>query len=402
MQQLDAIGIMSDHIMATYGRSVLEFDHGEGPYLVTTDGERYLDFGAGIAVNALGHAHPQLIEALTDQAKKVWHVSNLYQIPQQERLADRLCENSFADVVFFCNSGAEAVEASIKCARKYFAHKGMPEKNRLITFSGAFHGRTLATISAAKQSKHTEGFGPLLDGFDQVEFGDLAGVKAGITSQTAGILVEPVQGEGGIHVADFDFLRQLRKLCDEHGLLLILDEVQAGIGRTGKLFAHEWAEITPDILAAAKAIGGGFPLGACLTTTDAAAGMTAGSHGSTYGGNPLACAVGNAVLDIVLSPGFLAHVQDVSRLLKQKLARLNDEYPDIIEEVRGIGLLIGLKCKALNSDVVQALSDEKLLAVSAGDNVVRLLPPLIIDEHHIDEAIERIDMACRTLTQKIR
>jgi len=390
----------SDAVMPTYGRIALTIERGEGPYVFTPDGQRYLDFGSGIAVNAMGHAHPHLIDALSDQAHKLWHVSNLYQIPGQQRLAARLCAASFAEVVFFCNSGAEAVEASVKCARKYAAATGRPERYRMITFENAFHGRTLGMIAAGKQAKHVEGFGPLMDGFDQVPLGDLAAVQSAITDETAGILLEPVQGEGGIHVVPFEFMRALRRVCDERGLMLVLDEVQTGMGRTGKMFAYEWADITPDILATAKGIGGGFPLGACLATREAAVGMTAGSHGSTFGGNPLAMAVGNAVMDILLAPGFLEHVQKLSLDLKQSLARLCDQYPDIIENVRGLGLLIGLKCKTPNLELVNELLEERVLCVGAGDNVVRLIPPLTIEAEHIHEAVEALDRACQKLSRQ--
>lgn len=321
-------------VLPTYARFDLAFERGEGAYLVSTTGERYLDFGSGIAVNALGHAHPHLVEALTEQAGRLWHTSNLYEIPGQQRLAERLVEASFADTVFFNNSGAEAMECAIKMARKYHSAKGNPDRYSLITFEGAFHGRTLATISAGGQAKYLEGFGPRVEGFVQVARDDLEAVKSAIDENTAGILIEPIQGEGGINVADNEFLRALRALCDEHGILLVFDEIQCGVARTGKLFAHEWAGITPDIMAVAKAIGGGFPLGACLATEDAAAGMIAGTHGTTFGGNPLAMAVGNAVLDIVLDEGFLEKVRETGIRLSQKLAMLADEHSDIIEEVR--------------------------------------------------------------------
>ncbi|MDH3743168.1 MAG: aspartate aminotransferase family protein [Hyphomicrobiales bacterium] len=382
-------------LMPTYARIDLTFDHGNGARLVTDDGVEYLDFGAGIAVNVLGHGHPHLIEALTGQASKLWHVSNLYQSPEGERLARRLTEASFADTAFFTNSGAEALECAIKMTRKYHSATGNPQRNRVITFEGAFHGRTLATLAAGRQEKHLAGFGPVVDGFDQVPFGDMDALKAAITDETAGILIEPVQGEGGIRPVANDMLRQLRSICDENGLLLVLDEVQCGIGRTGKLFAHEWAGITPDIMAIAKAIGGGFPMGACLATEAAAQGMTAGSHGSTFGGNPLAMAVGNAVLDIVLEDGFLDNVNQMGLKLSQKLARLKDEFPDVIEEIRGSGLMIGIKCQVPNTEFSAACLEQKLMTVGAGDNVVRLLPPLIVTEADLDDAVTRIEAACR-------
>jgi acetylornithine/N-succinyldiaminopimelate aminotransferase len=384
-------------LLPTYARADLAFDRGEGPYLIATTGERFLDFAGGIAVNILGHAHPHLVAALNAQAAKLWHTSNLYRVPGQERLAERLVAATFADTVFFGNSGAEAVECSIKMARKYHAARGEPERYRLITVEGAFHGRTLATIAAGGQKKYLEGFGPKVDGFDQVPFGDHAALKAAIGPQTAGILIEPIQGEGGIRPFGWDYLRELRALCDEHGILLILDEIQTGFGRTGKLFAHEWAGITPDIMAVAKGLGGGFPVGACLATEKAAAGMTAGTHGSTFGGNPLAMAVGNAVLDVVLEPGFLDHVNRVANYFRQQLAMIRDKHGAIIEEVRGEGLMIGLKCKVANTELVAAMRDRGLLSVGAGDNAVRLLPPLIIDEAQAREAIGIINDACAAL-----
>ncbi|MGB6923224.1 MAG: aspartate aminotransferase family protein [Methyloceanibacter sp.] len=385
---------MMSPLLPTYARSGLAFERGEGAYLFTADGERYLDFASGIAVTSLGHSHPHLVEALSEQAKKLWHVSNLHRIPGQERLAARLCEASFADYAFFANSGAEAVEGAIKVARRYHATNGAPERYRLVTFEGAFHGRTLATIAAGGQAKHLAGFGPPVEGFDQVQAGDIEAVEAVIGEATAGVLIEPILGEGGVREVSWPYLRALRALCDEKGILLVLDEVQTGMGRTGRLFAHEWAGITPDILATAKGLGGGFPVGACLTTEEVGAGMTAGSHGSTFGGNPLAMAVGNAVLDVVLAPGFLAYVGDMGLRLKQRLAGLKDEHHDIIDEVRGQGLMLGLKCKVPNQLLMQSLTAERMLAVQAGDNVVRLLPPLIIGETEIDEACAKIDAAC--------
>ncbi len=385
-------------LLPTYARTDLAFDHGQGARVFTDDGREYLDFGAGIAVNALGYSHPHLVEALTTQAHKLWHVSNLHRIPEGERLAERLVEASFADTVFFTNSGAEALECSIKMARKYHSVKGQAERYRIITFEGAFHGRTLATLAAGRQDKHLAGFGPIVEGFDQVPFGDLAALDGAITRETAGILIEPVQGESGIRPVSSGILKKLRTICDENGLLLLFDEVQCGIGRTGKLFAHEWARVTPDIMAIAKAIGGGFPMGACLATEDAAHGMTAGSHGSTFGGNPLAMAVGNAVLDVVLADDFLEQVRRHGLKLAQKLARLKDEYPGVIDEIRGRGLMIGIKCHVPNTEFADACLAENLLTVGAGDNVVRLLPPLIISEADIDDAISRIETACARLT----
>jgi acetylornithine/N-succinyldiaminopimelate aminotransferase len=387
----------SPAVMGTYARANLVFERGEGAWLIATGGDRYLDFASGVAVNALGHAHPKLIDALMQQANKVWHTSNLYRVAGQERLAERLCEATFADTVFFCNSGAEACEGAIKVARRYQFVNGKPERWRLITFKGAFHGRTLATIASAGNAKHLEGFGEPAGGFDMVAFGDLAAVEAAIGPQTAGIMVEPVQGEGGVNVASTAFLKSLRELCDKHGLLLVLDEVQTGMGRTGKLFAHAWAGITPDVMAVAKGLGGGFPIGAVLATKEAAAGMVAGTHGSTFGGNPLATAVGSAVLEAVLEPGFLDHVQAVSLRFKQQLAALKDEYPHVIEEVRGSGLLTGLKVKPPYGDVVNACVDEKLLTVGAGDNVVRLLPPLNVTEAELTEATRRLGQALARL-----
>jgi len=384
-------------LLPTYSRSELIFERGQGAYLFTASGERYLDFSSGVAVTALGHAHPHLIKALTEQANKLWHVSNLHRIPGQERLAERLASATFAARVFFCNSGAEAVEGAIKIARRYHYANGVPERYRLVTFEGAFHGRTLATIAAGGQTKHLEGFGPPVDGFDQVNAPDIEVVEAAIGSETAGVLIEPIMGEGGMREVSWSFLRDLRALCDEKEILLLLDEVQTGMGRTGRLFAHEWAGIAPDIMATAKGLGGGFPVGACLTTEDVGAVMTPGSHGSTFGGNPLAMAVGNAVLDVVLEPGFLDRVSAMSLRLKQRLAALKDEHAGVIEEVRGQGLMLGLKCKVPNQDLIKALLARHMLTVQAGDNVVRLLPPLIVDEPEIDLACANIDAACVAL-----
>jgi acetylornithine/N-succinyldiaminopimelate aminotransferase len=383
--------------MPTYARANLVFERGEGAWLVSTAGERYLDFASGVAVNALGHAHPRLIAALTEQAGRLWHSSNLYRIAGQERLAERLCQATFADQAFFCNSGAEACEGAIKLARRYHYVSGRPERWRTVTFKGAFHGRTLATIASAGNPKHLEGFGTPVDGFDQVPFGDLEAAAAAVGPETAAIMAEPVQGEGGINVAPPGWLEGLRELCDEHGLLLVLDEVQTGMGRTGKLFAHEWAGITPDVMAVAKGLGGGFPVGAVLATNEAAKGMIAGTHGSTFGGNPLAMAVSGAVLDALLEPGFLEHVQAMALRFKQQLAGLQDAYPHVIEEVRGKGLLTGLKVKPPMGEVIDACADEKLLTVGAGDNVVRLLPPLNVTEAELGQALDRLGRALARL-----
>jgi acetylornithine/N-succinyldiaminopimelate aminotransferase len=385
--------------LPTYARVDLAFERGEGVWLITADGERYLDFTSGVAVNALGHAHPHMVEAVTEQARKVWHVSNLYRIPEGERLAERLCAASFADTVFFQNSGAEALECAIKMARKYQSASGKPERYRIITFEGAFHGRTLTTIAATGNAKYLEGFGPPVDGFDQVPFADLDAVKKAIGPQTGAILIEPIQGEGGVRVVSHNFLKALRKLCDDNGLLLIFDEVQTGIGRTGDLFAYQHTGVTPDIMTLAKALGGGFPIGACLATTEASKGMTAGTHGSTFGGNPLAMAAGNAVLDVVLAPGFIDHVRKIALLFKQRLAEIKDRHASVIAEVRGEGLLIGLRMVTPASALVDELRHEKMITVAAGDNVVRLLPPLIISEEEIAEAVSRIDRACSRLQE---
>lgn len=384
-------------LFETFARAPLAFERGEGSWLIAESGERYLDFAGGIAVNSLGHSHPHLVKALTEQASKVWHVSNLYEIPGQARLGERLAAATFADKVFFTNSGAEALECAIKTARRYQYVNGAPERFRIITFEGAFHGRTLATIAAGGQKKYLEGFGPKVEGFDQVPFGDLEAAEKAITDETAAILIEPVQGEGGIRPMPPQFLEKLRALCDKHGLLLILDEVQSGVGRTGKLFAYQWSSIEPDIMAIAKGIGGGFPVGACLATNKAAMGMTAGVHGTTFGGNPLAMAVGNAVLDVVLEDGFLDAVQQKGNAARQALASVVDEFPTVFEEVRGTGLMLGLKCKMNNGAVAGAMRDEHLLSVPAGDNVVRLLPPLTVSEDDIRQAVERIRKAAAKL-----
>lgn len=382
----------------TYARIPLQFERGEGAWLLTADGQRYLDFAAGIAVNSLGHCHPHLVKALTTQASKLWHISNIYEIPGQERLADRLCEATFADKAFFTNSGAEALECAIKTARRYHHVSGNPQRFRIITFEGAFHGRTLATIAAGGQAKYLEGFGPKVEGFDQIRAGDIQAVKDALVEETAAILIEPIQGEGGVRVMPRDFMRELRELCDENGLLLILDEVQCGVGRTGRLFAHEWAGITPDLMAVAKGIGGGFPVGVCLATSEAAKGMTGGTHGTTYGGNPLAMAVGNGVLDIILEEGFLASVSDKALVLKQGLAELRDTFPEIIEDIRGEGLMVGIKCKIANLEFQTALRKEHVLTVGAGDNVVRVLPPLTISENEIRAGLTGIRAALEKLS----
>ena len=385
---------MIPSILPTYNRAPLSFDKGEGSWLVEHDGRRFLDLGAGIAVNVLGHAHPALVAALTEQAGKLWHVSNLYQIAPQQKLADALVEHTFADTVFFTNSGTESCELAVKMARKYHYDKGAPERTDIITFSGSFHGRSSAGIAAAGSEKMTKGFGPLLPGFVHLEFGDHDALREAAKSPTVGaILVEPVQGEGGIRPLPDVCLKGLRDLCDEHGLLLILDEVQCGVARTGKLFAHEWAGITPDIMMVAKGIGGGFPLGAVLATENAASGMTAGTHGSTYGGNPLACAVGCAVMDIVADPAFLAEVNRKAGLMRQKLEGLVAAHPDVFESVRGQGLMLGLKCKVTNTDVVQAGYANGILTVPAADNVIRLLPALNIPDEDIAEAAAKLDAA---------
>lgn len=383
----------------TFARAPIAFERGEGAWLTTTDGRRMLDFASGVAVNSLGHAHPALVAALTEQAGKLWHVSNLYRIPEQERFAATLCGASFADKVFFANSGAEAVECALKTARRYHFVAGHPERFRIITFAGAFHGRTLTALAATGNAKYLEGYGPVAEGFDQVELGDIDAVKAKIGPETAAILIEPIQGEGGVRLVPGAFLRALRDLCDEHGLLLVFDEVQTGIGRTGKLFAYEWSGVAPDILSAAKGIGGGFPIGACLATAEAAKGMTAGTHGSTFGGNPLAMAVGQAVLDVILADGFLEAVRQKGLFFKQRLAAVVDSHPDLVAEVRGEGLLVGVRCKVPVAEVGAAMRDQDLLGVGAGENVIRLLPPLIVSESELDEGVRRLDAALTALEQ---
>ena len=390
---------MLTSVLPTYSRAPLSFVKGEGTWLIEADGRRFLDLGAGIAVNALGHAHPALTSALTEQAGALWHTSNLYQIPQQQALADRLVAATFADTVFFTNSGTEACELAVKMARKYWYDKGHPDKVDIITFSGSFHGRSSAGIAAAGSEKMTRGFGPMLPGFTHLAFGDHDALAPAITDSTAAILIEPVQGEGGIVPVPDQCLKGLRDLCDSHGILLILDEVQCGVGRTGKLFAHDWAGITPDILMVAKGIGGGFPLGAVLATEDAASGMTAGTHGSTYGGNPLGCAVGNAVLKIVSEPAFLDEVNRKAGLLRQKLEGLIAAHPDVFDSIRGEGLMLGLKCKATNIDIVQAGYSQGLLTVPAADNVIRLLPALTITDDEIAQAVGMLDKAATHLVK---
>ena len=388
---------MISHVLPTYNRAPIAFERGEGTWAIATDGTRYLDLGAGIAVNALGHANPDLVAALTAQAGRIWHVSNLYQIPEQERLADLLVENTFADTVFVTNSGTEAAELAIKMVRKYWDHAGAPERIEILTFEGAFHGRSTGAIAAAGSEKMVKGFGPLMPGFRQLPWGDMTALEAAISDRTAAVMLEPVQGEGGIRPLPDADLRLIRELCDRTGALLVLDEVQCGMGRTGKLFAHEWAGVTPDIMMVAKGIGGGFPLGAVLATEAAAAGMVAGTHGSTYGGNPLACAVGARVMEIIADPAFLAEVNRKAALLRQRLEGLVAAHPDVFETVRGQGLMLGLKCRVAPGDLVKAGYAEHLLTVAAADNTLRLLPPLTISDAEIAEAVARLDRAAGTL-----
>ena len=388
---------MIDAVLPTYNRAPLAFERGEGAWAITADGTRYLDLGAGIAVNALGHANPDLVAALTAQAGRIWHVSNLYQIPEQQRLAEMLVDKTFADTVFVTNSGTEAAELAIKMVRHYWFHKGQPERIEILTFEGAFHGRSTGAIAAAGSEKMVMGFGPLMPGFRQLPWGDIAALKAAISDTTAAVMLEPVQGEGGIRPLPEADLREIRALCDQTGALLVLDEVQCGMGRTGKLFAHEWAGITPDIMMVAKGIGGGFPLGAVLATEQAAEGMVAGTHGSTYGGNPLACAVGAKVMEIVADDDFLAEVRRKGGLMRQKLEGLVAAHPEVFEAVRGEGLMLGLKCKVAPADVVKAGYAEHLLTVPAADNVLRLLPPLTITDDEIGEAVARLDRAAGRL-----
>ena len=377
--------------MPTYGERTHSFVRGEGAYLFDANGRRFLDFGAGIAVTSIGHSHPHMVKCLQDQVAEVLHTSNLYLIPNQVKAADRLCANSFADVVFFGNSGAEANEGVIKLVRKYHAHNGHPEKYRMISIEGAFHGRTLATIAAGGNAKHLEGFGPEVDGFDQVPFGNMNALRDAITPETAGVLLEPVQGEGGIRPMDLDYLREVRKACDEFGILMAIDEVQCGIGRTGKLFAYEWAGIEPDVMALAKGLGGGVPVGAVLATKEAAAGMVAGTHGSTYGGNPLSTAAVNAVLDVVLEDGFLDHVQETGDYLRAEVEKLIAKHPNVFKSVRGAGLMLGIVAGPPNGEIVTKAVEHGMLTVPAGDNVVRLIPPLTIGKAEVDEAISILD-----------
>ncbi|WP_136659883.1 aspartate aminotransferase family protein [Nitratireductor sp. XY-223] len=385
-------------LYSTYKRIPLRFERGEGVWLVTEDGTRYLDFAGGIAVTSMGHSHPHLVEALKGQADRLWHLSNLYEIPDQTRLSERLTRATFADRAFFTNSGAEALECAIKTARRFQYVNGHEERIDIITIEGAFHGRTLATIAAGGQEKYLEGFGPKAPGFIQVPFGDIDAVRSAVGETTAAVLVEPIQGEGGIRELPAQYLRDLRALCDEQGVLLVLDEVQCGVGRTGRLFAHEWAGITPDIMAVAKGIGGGFPFGVCLATEEAASGMTPGTHGTTYGGNPLAMAVGNAVLDVLLEEGFLDKVRDVSLVFKQGLAAIADKYPDVVEEIRGAGLMLGIKCKVPVAELLVAMRDQHLLGAPAGDNVVRLLPPLTTTAEEARDGLSRLDAAAAAIS----
>jgi len=387
---------MISAVLPTYNRAPIAFTHGEGSWLTAEDGTRYLDLGGGIAVNVLGHAHPALVAVLTEQAGKLWHVSNVYRIPEQERLAELLVDKTFADTVFFTNSGTETAELAIKMARKYHSDKGTP-RAEILAFEGAFHGRSTGAIAAAGSEKMTKGFGPLMPGFRQLPFGDLDALTAAISDQTCAVIVEPIQGEGGIRSLSDAFLRKLRDLCDQHGALLIFDEVQCGVGRTGKLFAHEWAGVAPDIMMVAKGIGGGFPLGAVLATENAASGMVAGTHGSTYGGNPLGCAVGAKVMQIVADDAFLADVSRKGAQFAQGLEGLVAAHPTVFEAVRGQGLMLGLKCKATNTDVVKAAYGQHLLTVAAADNVIRLLPALNIPEADIAEALARLDATARAL-----
>lgn len=387
---------MPKPLMETYAPPNLDFERGEGVYLFEKGGDKYLDFISGIAVNGLGHAHPKAVAALKDQAEKLWHTSNMFRVSGQIELAEKYCRDSFADRVFFTNSGAEAMEAALKTARHYHYANGRPDKYRIITFTGAFHGRTYGAINAGGNEKYLEGFGPRMEGFDQVPFGDHDALRASITEETAAICVEPVQGEGGVRAIPDVCLRGLRELCDEHGLLLIYDEVQCGAGRTGKMWAHEWAGTAqPDIMAVAKGVGGGFPMGACLATDAAGEHMVVGTHGSTFGGNPLAMAVGNVVYDELNSPGFMQRVVDISNTLRQQLSGLADEHKDKIEEVRGRGLLIGLKLTEgyVNKTLVAKARGHHLLMGAAGDNVARLAPPLIVNEDHVREAVSALDKA---------
>ena len=384
---------MIPEILPTYGRASMAFVRGEGSWLVDDQGHRFLDVGAGIAVNALGHAHPKLVEVLQHQATQLWHTSNLYQIPNQQKLAEKLVQHTFAETVFFTNSGTESMECAVKMVRKYHYEKGNHERVNIIAFNDSFHGRSLGMISAAGGDKLTKGFGPMLPGFIHLAVGDHDALRAAIDDKTAAILVEPVQGEGGIVPIPDQCLKGLRDLCDQHGILLVFDEIQCGMGRTGKLFAHEWAGIEPDIMAVAKGIGGGFPLGACLASAEAASGMGAGTHGSTYGGNPMACAVGSVVMDIVADDAFLADVNAKAGLFRQKLEGMVSGHPNVFQEIRGVGLMIGIKCKVTNLDVVKAGHEFGILTVPGGDNVIRLLPALNISDDEIGQAVDLLDQA---------
>lgn len=404
MAETTTAPVPSDHIMGVYARAPLAFERGEGSRLYTAEGEAYLDCMAGIAVNALGHSHPRLVQAVKEQAEKLWHTSNIFRIPNQEKLAKLLTDNTFADVVFFTNSGAEAVECAIKTARKYHYVKGQPERIDIIGFEGSFHGRTLAAVNASGNASYLEGFGPRMPGFIQLPYGDHEALKAAIGPTTAAIIIEPVQGEGGARSLPVSCLRGLRELCDEHGILLIYDEIQCGLGRTGKLFAYEWADGAgePDIMAVAKALGGGFPVGACLATAEAARGMTPGSHGSTYGGNPLAMAVGVASVEELVKPELLAHVREVAGYFNQQLTGLKARFPDVVDDIRGKGLLIGVKLKTPNREFMQHARDEHLLIAGGGDNCVRLLPPLTLTLDEAREAIGKIERACEAAQAKAK
>ncbi len=390
---------MSKALMSNYGERTLAFEKGEGAYLYSTDGRRFLDFASGIAVTALGHCHPHLVAALQEQAGKLWHTSNLFRIPAQERLAERLAAHSFADKSFFCNSGVEAFEGAVKLARKYQDDQGHPNRWRIVTCEGAFHGRSLAAIAASGNEKYLKGFSPVAPGFSTVAFNNLNELRAAVTDETAAIMVEPIQGEGGINAAHLDYLERLREVCDEYGLLLIFDEIQCGIGRTGKLFAHEWCNAKPDIMLLAKGLGGGFPVGAILATESVSASFTPGSHGTTFGGNPLAMSVGNAVLDVLLADGFLDQVVENGKALKDGLVAMAQRHPGVIQEVRGAGLMLGLKLSLPNLDFIARLRDDGMLAVPASDNVVRLLPPLIIGKAEVEEGLDKLERCCLGLAQ---
>ncbi len=382
-------------LMPTYNRADLAFERGEGAWLYASDGRRFLDFGAGIATSSLGHNNAHLVAAIQEQAARVMHVSNLYRVPQAERFAARLVEASFADSAFFCNSGAEANEGLVKMIRRTMHEEGKSERYRIICFDGAFHGRTLAMLAATGNAKYLAGFGPEVDGFDHVPFNNLNALRDAIGPETAGIIVEPVQGEGGVRPADTQFLRDLRATCDEYGLILGMDEVQSGMGRSGKLFAHEWAAITPDVISAAKGIAGGFPLGAVLATEAVGRHMVPGAHGSTFGGNPLACAAGNAALDVILAPSFLDDVARKGAKLWAGLEAIAREFPTVFEDVRGMGLLLGMKCVIPQGEVQGACVAEGLLAITAGDNVLRLAPPLVLTDADIEEALTMLHRAAR-------